>query len=729
MLTSSITLILPLADAQKNRRTGEKATNLSRLVAARFAVPKGFVLSADAYRSHLWASGAREIASAEADAQERESIREAILSHPIPEDVRQSVAEAYKRLSWQTGLEEPKVAVRPSALDGGPDGAGFPGAYESYLNVSGLEALDVAIKRVWASLWSGKAAAFRMRSESVTEPAMAVVVQQMVEAEVSGTASTADPVTGDPHGVAVTMRPGEADSTRHRVNLRDLSVEGPESIDEGLVKLVAEQAILIEDAIGGKVEVEWAADRYGIWILQAGPIEDLPPYFPVDWANEAEGRALWIRQDARPLSHLARSMIIGNPRLRALNGFLYARREVAAEVINARDRKREIDEAEALLREWEKRTRGLSAGPAEAARVSLDWMQRADEMTCRFADLLCEAVEDRALAWRLLGGVDDAAFERDALLQELSDRFAIAEQSGKLDDEVWWRGYKGDVESFARDYGYAFRDMGEAADPARWRSWISDTDPVFRMIGAISRRGASPSLVTLHCAAAEEAVASEADVLARIPSGKQANVKRLLELARGWVRTRSEAEVECARAGAALRAAVMEMAGRLEQAGVLASREDAFCLDLEELAALPSEPSSACRDQLATKIAGRKHDQWLERRLTPPEMLPINDVPPCYPSIPASPGQASGHARVVNSIEDASEIERGDILVIGSPNLAWTPFLALAGGLICRTGHDMSPLAISARVYGIPAVMSCAVSGIRDGQKVSVDGTRGAVTL
>ena len=330
MTTASIALILPLADAQKSRRTGTKATNLSKLVAARFAVPRGFVLSADAYRSHLWASGARTAASAQVEAEQREAIREAILSRPIPEDVWRAVAEAYERLSWQTGIAEPKVAVRSSALENGTD-AGFAGAYESYLNVSGLENLEVAVKRIWASLWSGKAAAYRMRNDSTVEPAMAVIVQQMVETSVSGTAFTANPVTGDPQCVSVSVRGEDGAFANYAVDLRDLSVaktvDAPDiEVDESMIRMIAEQAILIEDTIGDRAEVEWAADRDGTWVLQAGSIVDLPAHFPAEWDGEADGQALWTRDDPRPISYLARGLVAGSRDQKVLNGYLYTLR-------------------------------------------------------------------------------------------------------------------------------------------------------------------------------------------------------------------------------------------------------------------------------------------------------------------------------------------------------------------------------------------------------------------
>lgn len=769
MSTSSIALILPLADAQSGRRTGAKATCLSKLVAASFAVPRGFVLSADAYRAHLWASGERQIASSTADAEQREAIRAAILSHDIPDDVWQAVAEAYERLSWQTGLPDPKVAVRSSALDEGVNGGGFPGAYESYLNVSGFDELNAAIKRVWASLWSGKAAAYRARFSDAGEPAMAVIVQQMVAADFTGTAFTANPVTGDPHGAMVMARSGDTGSAHYAVDLHELCVSrtggtAEPTVPEDLIRRIVEQSILVEDAVGGRISVEWAVDREGIWILQAGPIHDLPAHFPINGDGESEASVLWARQDPQPISYFARCIASdcssrkgSVPNRRVLNGYLYTRLESPVESTD-RARSKAIDEAAASLREWQKRISPELGGrvsellgtelsdldsaalsctlqsAAEVARLAYDWFCRSESPSVRLPGMLSQLLGDSRLAWRLLGGVRDVVFDRDALLQELSERFAIAEKLGKLEDESWWRGYKADVERFARDYGYAFRSPGEAADPARWRSWVEDTDPVFRMIGAISRRGTGPTLVTLHCAADEEAQAT----IAGVTKGRQTDVKRLVELAREWIRARSEIEHACTLAGTALRLAAIELARRLESAGAISSGEDIFLLSVNELAALTAEPEATERTQLTAKIAHRKHERWLECRLAAPETLPRDDSVLEFEAAsdgkltgtPVCAGSVTGHARVVASVEDAAEIGRGDILVSVSEGVAWTPFLALAGGLVCGSGHGMCAEAVAARIYGIPAVVGCAGAGtIRDGQKISVDGSSGVVTV
>ncbi len=646
MPTTSIALILPLADANKSRRTGAKAANLARIVAARFAVPRGFVISADAYRSHLWAAGTREIASAQPEAEQREEIRAAILNRPIPEDVRQSIADAYERLSWQTGTADPRVAVRSSAIE---DEARYAGAYESYLNVSGLDALGEAIKRVWASLWSGKAAAYRARFGAAAEPAMAVIVQQMVEADVAGTAFTANPVTGDPGSVMVAARSGGA-SAHYTVGLRDLSVSrvresGELDADEEMIRLVADRAILIEEAVGGRAEVEWAVDRDALWILQADPISDLPDYFPVSWPNEADARAVWLIQSTRVLSHFAGSLVEAYPAKvgaaqRVLNGYLYASESDSGALAVG-----EVGRSAALLNRFEKqvepplreRVSGLIGADwasadwrscaqalklaASAQRESYTWTRLAERMRARSADLLAEIVHDPSLAARLLGGVDTADFQREAVLEDLAQRFATAEKTGRAESSDWWSEYRRDVEQFARDCGHVFADVGQAVDPAGWRSWIEDIEAVFGAIGERSKRAAEQTLVTVHSAARQDAEEAEAEMLGGLRGKSRAQVEIVLGLARGWIRAAARAGRDCGLASAALRSISMELALRLEAAGALSQVEDVFELRLEELARMKSKPDGECRSELAALIARRKHDGWLAGRFVAPDRL------------------------------------------------------------------------------------------------------------
>ena len=240
----------------------------------------------------------------------------------------------------------------------------------------------------------------------------------------------------------------------------------------------------------------------------------------------------------------------------------------------------------------------LARALTEATELARDAAGRLDDTwypAMRFPkllrDFLGSGTDGECLYQRLIGGIEHPIVMRDARLQELGERFAIAEKTGKLDDGKWWRGYKGDVEAFARRYGYAFADAGEMCDLAAWTSWVEDPDPVFRIIGALSHLGSArlqPSLVTLHCARGQDAEAARAEA-EEIYGGKALrHLGDLLELSRGWIAARGEAVQACALAFTATRLVLMEIAARLCKAGVLASRDAVFHLTLDELLAAPS---------------------------------------------------------------------------------------------------------------------------------------------
>src|SRR5581483_2112878 len=97
--------------------------------------------------------------------------------------------------------------------------------------------------------------------------------------------------------------------------------------------------------------------------------------------------------------------------------------------------------------------------------------------------------------------------------------------------------------------------------------------------------------------------------------------------------------------------------------------------------------------------------------------------------IAGSPGVVTGPVCIVRGPHEFDKLRRGDILVAPLTNPVWTPLFAIAGGVVTQVGGILSHGAIVAREYGIPAVMAVqnAVQLLRDGQRVTVDGTRGIV--
>jgi pyruvate, water dikinase len=145
---------------------GGKSANLGELLAAGIPVPTGFAIGADAYRAGF------------SDA------------------LREELAARYAELG------EPPVAVRSSALGEDSQEATYAGLQETYLWVVGIDRLCDAVRDCWASLYTERAVAYREKL-GVTDAAMGVTVQVMVDAEVSGVLFTCNPVSGDPSMVAV----------------------------------------------------------------------------------------------------------------------------------------------------------------------------------------------------------------------------------------------------------------------------------------------------------------------------------------------------------------------------------------------------------------------------------------------------------------------------------------------------------------------------------------------
>ena len=181
---------------------GGKGANLGELSRAGLPVPPGFVVTTGAYDAFVEAGGLREeivdLASRPQDPGAFEAAAEEIRAlfdrGEIPDDVADEIRVAYEKLV-EDG--ETPVAVRSSATAEDLPGASFAGQQETYLNVRGSGVLMEAVRACWASLWTARAMAYRRRQG--IDPAtvgLAVVVQQMVEAEAAGMLFTADPVSG-----------------------------------------------------------------------------------------------------------------------------------------------------------------------------------------------------------------------------------------------------------------------------------------------------------------------------------------------------------------------------------------------------------------------------------------------------------------------------------------------------------------------------------------------------
>jgi pyruvate,water dikinase len=98
---------------------------------------------------------------------------------------------------------------------------------------------------------------------------------------------------------------------------------------------------------------------------------------------------------------------------------------------------------------------------------------------------------------------------------------------------------------------------------------------------------------------------------------------------------------------------------------------------------------------------------------------------------PASAGQATGPVRILTGPHDFTSLAEGDVLVAPATTPAWTPLFARAAAVVTDGGTLAAHASLVAREYGIPAVVGTgnATRRLRNGQRVTVDGTTGTVTI
>jgi pyruvate,water dikinase len=199
----------------------------------------------------------------------------------VPEDVRREIVQAYERLGAGA------VAVRSSATAEDLPHASFAGQHDTFLDVTGTEAVNDAVRRCWDSLGSPRAIAYR---EAAAVPhgsvRMGVVVQRMVDPIAAGVLFTANPITGSRSEMVVDAVAGLGDvvvegsvSADHYVLTREQLVTSPGGcLGSAQLRQLRDAGERLQRRAGSPRDVEWAFDRTGtLWLLQSRAITTLFP--------------------------------------------------------------------------------------------------------------------------------------------------------------------------------------------------------------------------------------------------------------------------------------------------------------------------------------------------------------------------------------------------------------------------------------------------------------------
>lgn len=300
---------------------GGKGRNLIALSAAGFPVPPGFVLTTALFEAFRAASPDLLPPASAPDPGRLGLVCDELRRRPLPAEVEREVREALARL--EAGCGRRRLAVRSSCTAEDGDLGASAGQYDSFLGLDGADAVLDAVRGCYLSLWSPHAAAYRRRRGIAESGArMAVVVQQLVEAEVAGVGFSVDPVSGRTDRMVIDANFGLGESVvdgahavdHFELDKRDLKTVGqtlarkerqvvpsgngvretrvpaadrdrPALSDEQR-RAVAELLRRAEAHFGWPQDVEWAFAGGRLWILQSRPVTAIPPRWTRDESAE-----------------------------------------------------------------------------------------------------------------------------------------------------------------------------------------------------------------------------------------------------------------------------------------------------------------------------------------------------------------------------------------------------------------------------------------------------------
>jgi len=289
--------------------------------------------------------------------------------------------------------------------------------------------------------------------------------------------------------------------------------------------------------------------------------------------------------------------------------------------------------------------------------------------------------------------------------------------------------------AFLRKYGHRSMMEAELAAPA----WEEDPNAVLGLVRnfvAVPPE-AAPNLVIERQAA--ERLETTRLVERRLGPIQRRLFRWLLGQAQRYVALREQTKSLWMGVTHLVRRVYRELGRRLAGAGLLEDPQDIYFLTAAEVGELVQAGLAA--SEARQRIRRRRAEFERNRQVRLPESFsgrpkPAFGEPPALAAavlrgIPVSPGVVTGPARVIVDPRVQPEIRPGEILVAPVTDAGWTPLFLVAAGLVVDVGGPLSHGSIVAREYGIPAVVNVktAVSLVRTGQTVTVDGCRGEVHL
>lgn len=294
---------------------GGKGLNLSIMVSSGIDVPPGFILLSTLYEEFISENKIDHIIKSKIEEMDEEDydnienglndIKNSIINSKFPYSIELEIKKMFEKFEAPVHL-----AVRSSATAEDLEDASFAGQQETFLNVTSFENLLYSIKCCFASLWGRRAFEYRKAKKfDQKEVSIAVVVQKMVNSEVSGVMFTSNPISGKEeiiidasYGLGEAIVSGQVTPDNYTLdvegNIQNCKL-GSKNIkiiysENGIKKVnttegdrnrrcltdidlkkLSDQAKKIKDLYGVPMDIEWAKEKGKMYILQARKITTL----------------------------------------------------------------------------------------------------------------------------------------------------------------------------------------------------------------------------------------------------------------------------------------------------------------------------------------------------------------------------------------------------------------------------------------------------------------------
>lgn len=360
---------------------------------------------------------------------------------------------------------------------------------------------------------------------------------------------------------------------------------------------------------------------------------------------------------------------------------------------------------------------------------------------------------DSVVIYELLSGVMNKSLETDREMWKLADwaktspelvaLFASSPEGGiqtRLQQSEAGRTLQARLQEKLEVYGYRTANSHEFND----ETWVENPEYALQIISTYMQKDYDFDREFEQTVKDREA--KTAEVLAKMPEGelKQIFVTMLGWALESWGLDEDHHFYIDAMLPAKSRLFLLKIGDLLVEQSVVANRNDIFYLYADELLEGFSQP-----DSLQGKVADRKtvHEANKCKQAAPFYGTPLAPMDPVLEKIfggkppeikeqertftgyAASQGTYTGTVKVVRGAEDFGKVQIGDVLVCRTTTPPWTVLFSIAGAIVTDAGGILSHAGTVAREYKLPAVVGSkvATSLLKDGDKVTVDGTQGVV--